>query len=84
MQFLCTASEYGLGPKKGQGQRFQDNRVDQNSIIAHLQDQMEQLEQKMLEKENQLQAVENRTRQAELMCLQSTVEGLQEQILLKE
>ncbi|KAI5057275.1 hypothetical protein GOP47_0027290 [Adiantum capillus-veneris] len=78
------ASEYGLRPKKGQGQLFQDNRVDQNSIIAHLQDQMEQLEQKLLEKENHLQAMENSTRQAELMRLQSTVEGLQEQSLLKE
>ncbi|KAI5077662.1 hypothetical protein GOP47_0007486 [Adiantum capillus-veneris] len=78
------ASEYGLRPKKGQGQLFQDNRVDQNSIIAHLQDQMEQLEQKMLEKENQLQAVESSIGQAELLRLQSTVEGLQEQILLKQ
>ncbi|KAI5072076.1 hypothetical protein GOP47_0012182, partial [Adiantum capillus-veneris] len=53
------------------------NPLDQNSIIDHLQDQMEQLEQKLLEIENYLKALENSTRKVELMRLQSNAEGLQ-------
>ncbi|MCO5613112.1 hypothetical protein L7F22_067386 [Adiantum nelumboides] len=78
------ASEHGFRAKKGHSQLFQDNYVDQNTIITHLQDQMEQLEQKLLEKDNQLQAVENSMRQTELKNLQASVEELQEQMLLKE
>lgn len=74
--------------KKGRGQLFGDNQVDQNShsnaMVAQLQAQMEQLELKLLEKDTQLQAAEISSRQADLLRLQASVEELQGQISMKE
>eukprot|EP00250_Pteridium_aquilinum_P019002 c24249_g2_i3 orf=1133-2308(-) len=65
-----------------------DNQTDLNShsnaMVAQLQSQMEQLEQKLQEKDIQLQAAENSTQQADLLRLKASMEELQDQILLKE
>eukprot|EP00250_Pteridium_aquilinum_P019001 c24249_g2_i2 orf=1133-1744(-) len=53
-------------------------------MVAQLQSQMEQLEQKLQEKDIQLQAAENSTQQADLLRLKASMEELQDQILLKE
>lgn len=65
-----------------------DHQVDQNAvnkdIIVRLQGQIEQLEQKLEEKDNQLQAAENSTQQVDLLRLQTNVEDLQKKIASKE
>lgn len=82
------ASDHPFKGKKGRGQLFGDNQVEQNShsnaMVAQLQDQMEQLELKLLEKDSQLQAAESSSRQADLLHLKASVEELQGQISLKE
>ncbi|KAI5075694.1 hypothetical protein GOP47_0009770 [Adiantum capillus-veneris] len=66
-----------------------DHQVDQNALnkdtIARLQGQIEQLEQKLEEKDNQLQAAETSTHQQDdFVRLQASIEELKERIASKE
>ncbi|MCO5607877.1 hypothetical protein L7F22_062079 [Adiantum nelumboides] len=67
-----------------------DHQVDQNAvnkdIIARLQGQIEQLEQKLQERDNHLPVTsdQNSIQQGELLCLQENLEKLQSRIALKE
>ncbi|KAH7331167.1 hypothetical protein KP509_20G018400 [Ceratopteris richardii] len=82
------ASELGSMVLKGRGQLFQGNQVDEdmdaNSVISQLQDQVQQLEQKLLEKDHQLQAVEINSREAAILQFQAREKELQDKIFIKK